>query len=167
MESTSVPWRRLLYAILLVAVSGALNALAQTTPAPALTLTTVDGQTIRLKDLRGKIVLVNFWATTCAICLAERSELVQTYLQQRSKGFEVIAVAMPYDSTELIKRHMAKHPMPFSVVWDKDGEIGRQFGDVPGTPTTFIVDRNGRMVSKTVGPIDFDKLRRFLERPLN
>lgn len=162
-----MPWRGLLCAILLVAINGAQHALAQTAPAPALTLTTVDGQKFRLSDLRGKIVLVNFWATTCAICLVERPELVQTYLQYRPKGLEILAIAMPYDTTELIKRHRAKYPMPFPIVWDRDGDIAHLFGDVPGTPTTFIVDRNGRLVSKTVGRLDFDKLQRFIDRPLN
>lgn len=63
--------------------------------------------------------------------------------------------------------HATADPIPFPVVWDKDGQIGRQFLGILGTPTTFIVDKSGRLVSKTVGAIDFDKLRHFLDGSLS
>ncbi|MDL2338472.1 MAG: TlpA disulfide reductase family protein [Pseudomonadota bacterium] len=135
-------------------------------PAPALSTSTIDGHKVALQDMRGKVVLVTFWATTCTICLAEQPDLVKTYERYRSRGIEIVAVAMPYDRPDLIKQHLAKYPMPFQVVWDKDGLIGRQFLGILGTPTTFIVDKSGRLVSKTVGAIDFDKLRHFLDASL-
>lgn len=135
-------------------------------PAPALSTSTIDGHKVALQDMRGKVVLVTFWATTCTICLAEQPDLVKTYERYRFRGLEIVAVAMPYDRPDLIKQHRAKYPMPFQVVWDKDGQIGRQFLGILGTPTTFIVDKSGRLVSKTVGAIDFDKLRHFLDASL-
>ena len=158
--------RQALRCLLIACALGAASVAQSQVPAPALTATTIDGQKLTLSGLRGKVVLVTFWATSCTICLAERPELVQTYERYRARGLEVVAVAMPYDRTDLIKQHLAKYPMPFHVVWDKDGQIGRQFRDIIGTPTTFIVNKNGHLVSKTVGPIDFDKLRRFLDGAL-
>lgn len=161
MENISMLYNRLRWAMLVIALSATL-----TTPAlasEALTFTTIEGKQIRLSDLRGKIVLINFWATSCGICLKERPDLIQTYQQYRKRGFEVIAVAMQYDKPDNIKAYVSKHDLPFHVVHDKDGSLARKFDRVSGTPTTFIIDRSGRRISKTVGIIDFGKLRAFLE----
>lgn len=167
MTSISALWCRLRWALLLIACNAVLNAQAQPITVPALTFTTVDGQTIRLSDLRGKIVLVNFWATNCSICRAEMPDLIQTYRQYHTRGLEVIAVAMSYDQPDLIKQYVAKHGLPFPVVWDTKGDIGRRFRDVQVTPTTFVVDKQGRLISRTLGIIDFERLRRFLEGTLS
>ena len=163
MGNISLLYNRLRWAMLVIALSAPLNTHAQAVAAPALTFATVDGRKIRLGDLRGKIVLINFWATSCAICLAEMPDLIQTYQQYRKRGLEVIAIAMSYDQIDLIKQYVAKHDLPFPVVWDIKGDIGRSFRDVKVTPTTFIVDKKGRLISRTVGIIDFGKLRRFLD----
>lgn len=165
-QNISVLWSRLHWTMLIIALGAGLNAHAQTTAAPALTFATVEGQKIRLSDLRGKIVLINFWATSCAICLAELPDLIQTYQQYRNRGLEVIAIAMPYDQSDLIKQYVAKHGLPFPVVWDAKGDIGHRFGKIRGTPTTFIVDKNGQVISQTIGIIDFGKLRKFLDDAL-
>lgn len=160
--------------LLLLVCSTMLHAQSQAQPqpvaAPPLTFKTLAGQTIRLTDLRGKIVLINFWATSCSICLAEMPDLIRTYQQFQSHGLEVIAIAMPYDQPDLIEQYIALHGLPFPVVWDgpgdKGGNIGRSFGNVEATPTTFIVDKQGHLISRTVGIIDFERLRRYLERNL-
>lgn len=161
MENISMLYNGLRWAALLITLSAALNAQAATSPAP--TFTTMEGQQIRLSDLRGKIVLINFWATSCGICLKEMPDLIQTYQQYRKRGFEVIAVAMHYDQPGDIKAYIRKLGLPFPVVFDRDGSLAREFDQVGGTPTTFIIDRSGRRISKTVGIIDFGKLRAFLE----
>lgn len=158
--------RRLGAALLLIALGAASAARAQTLAAPALTVTTLDGQSIRLNDRRGKVMLVTFWATSCSICLSEMPDLVQVYRQYRPRGLEVIAIAMPYDAGDAIRLYVARQGLPFPVVWDRTGDIGRSFRDVIGTPTTFVIDPRGRLISKTTGPIDFQKLRRFLEGAL-
>ncbi len=158
--------RRLGAALLLVALGAVSAARAQTETAPALALTTLAGQSIRLNDLRGKVVLVTFWATSCSICLSEMPDLVRIYRQYRRRGLEVIAVAMPYDENDAIRQYVARQGLPFPVVWDRTGEIGRSFQEVIGTPTTFVIDPRGRLISKTTGPLDFQKLRRFLDGAL-
>lgn len=147
--------------MLVIALSAALNAQAAATP--ALTFTTMEGQQIRLSDLRGKIVLINFWATSCGICLAEMPDLIQTYRQYRKRGLEVIAVAMHYDQPGDIRAYVRKQGLPFPVVFDRDGSLAREFEQVSVTPTTFLIDGSGRRISKTVGILDFGKLRVFLE----
>lgn len=161
MENISMLYNGLRWAVLVIALSTTLNAHALAPPVP--TFTTMEGKHIRLSDLRGKIVLINFWATSCGICLAEMPDLIQTYQQYRKRGFEVIAVAMHYDQPGDIKAYVRKQGLPFPVVFDKDGSLAREFDQVGGTPTTFIIDQSGRRISKTVGIIDFGKLRAFLE----
>ncbi len=147
--------------MLVITLGAALNA--QALASPALTFTTMEGQQIRLSDLRGKIVLINFWATSCGICLAEMPDLIQTYQQYRKQGFEVIAVAMHYDQPGDIRAYVRKQGLPFPVVFDRDGNLAREFDQVSGTPTTFLIDGSGKRISKTIGIIDFGKLRAFLE----
>lgn len=159
--------RAVLLCMVVACALGAARAAKAQVPAPTLITSTIDGHKLALRDLRGKIVLVTFWATTCTICLAEQPDLVKTYERYNARGLEVLAVAMPYDRPDLVRQHLAKYPMPFPVVWDQDGQIGRQFFGILGTPTTFIVDKSGHLVSKTVGAIDFDKLRRFLDGSLS
>ncbi len=129
--------------------------------APAFT--TLDRKKIGPGELRGKLVLVNFWATSCGVCLQEMPDLIATYRRYRSRGLKVIAVAMYYDEPEQIRAYMAKHRMPFPVVFDRDGALAKEYEGVRATPTTFLIDRSGKRISKTVGIIDFDKLRAFLE----
>lgn len=161
MENISLLYNGLRWTVLAIALSAPLGA--QAAASPALTFTTMEGKQIRLSDLRGKIVLINFWATSCGICLKEMPDLIRTYQQYRTRGFEVIAVAMHYDQPGDISAYVRKQGLPFPVVFDSDGSLAREFDQVSATPTTFLIDASGRRISKTVGIIDFGKLRAFLE----
>ena len=161
MENISMLYNGLRWAVLAIALSAPLST--QAAASPALTFTTMEGQKIRLSDLRGKIVLINFWATSCGICLAEMPDLIKTYQQYRKRGFEVIAVAMHYDRPGDIRAYVRKQSLPFPVVFDRDGSLAREFDQVNVTPTAFLIDGSGRRISKTLGIIDFGKLRAFLE----
>lgn len=154
-------YHRLRWAMLVIALSAPLST--QAVASSALTFTTMEGKQIRLSDLRGKIVLINFWATSCGICLAEMPDLIQTYQQYHKRGFEVIAVAMHYDQPGDIMAYVRKQGLPFPVVFDRDGKLAREFEQVSVTPTTFLIDGSGRRISKTVGIIDFSKLRALME----
>ena len=155
-------WRGLRWALLALALVASGPAVAQAAP-EFPTFTTLDGKKIGPGELRGKFVLVNFWATSCGICLQEMPDLIATYRRYRSRGLEVIAVAMDYDEPAQIRAYLAKHSLPFPVVFDRDGALAREFEGVRGTPTTFLIDRSGKRISKTIGIIDFNKLRAFLE----
>lgn len=161
MKNISMLYNGLRWAVLAIALSAPLSAQAVASPVP--TFTTMEGKQIRLSDLRGKIVLINFWATSCGICLKEMPNLIRTHQQYRTRGFEVIAVAMHYDRPGDIGAYVRKQGLPFPVVFDKDGKLAREFDRVAATPTTFLIDGSGRRISKTLGIIDFGKLRAFLE----
>ena len=154
--------RGLRWTLLALALALCWHAPVQAAP-DALAFTTLDGKKIHLGDLRGKLVLVNFWATSCGVCLAEMRDLIETYRRFRTRGFEVIAIAMPYDDPEKVRAYMAKHRLPFPMVFDQDGQLAREYDSVRATPTTFLIDRSGKRISKTVGIIDFGKLRAYLE----
>ena len=153
--------------LMVVALIAALFfGLNQKTSAPAVTFTTIQGQKINMADLRGKVVLVNFWATDCPSCVQEMPELVQTYNTYKAKGFEVIAVAMPYDPPAQVLNYATQKKLPFPVMHDGLGEITHAFVDVKLTPTAYIFDKAGNRVQRTVGTLDFVKLRATLDELL-
>lgn len=162
MPAKRIGWVLVLAAVFIAFAAAGYRSVSK--PAtPIVTFTTLSGEKIDLVDLRGKIVLVNFWATSCSVCMAEMPDLVATYRRYREQDFEVIAVAMHYDEPDLVRGYSTKQALPFPVVFDTDGKLAREFDQVGATPTTFLIDRAGRRISKTVGIINFDKLRTFLE----
>ena len=135
--------------------------------APAVTFTTLAGKPITPGDLRGKVVLVNFWATTCPVCAKELPQMVAVYQTFASRGFEVIAVAMPYDRPDWVVDYARREDLPFKVALDFDGTINRAFGGVEATPTAFLIDRRGRVLQRLVGEPDFARLRTTIEHELD
>jgi peroxiredoxin len=92
--------------------------------------------------------------------------MVQTYEKYRKNGFELIAVAMPYDPPNYVIRYTEKNALPFKVALDPMGEAARAFGDVKLTPTTIVIDKRGNMVWRTIGEPDFAKLEALIEKKL-
>jgi len=145
---------------------GVYLALPQRVAAPEATFTTIEGQTLATADLRGKVVLVNFWATDCIPCMREMPRIVQTYNKYRARGFETVAVAMSYDPPNRVLDYARKNALPFKVALDLSGELARRFGDVQFTPTTFVIDRRGNIVKRYLGEPDFAALHALLESKL-
>ncbi|MEQ1775769.1 MAG: TlpA disulfide reductase family protein [Burkholderiales bacterium] len=135
-------------------------------PAPAVTFVTIKGEKIAINALRGKVVLVNFWATDCPICLKEMPQLIETHKKFAARGYETVAVAMWYDPPNRVVSYAEKTALPFKVAFDPVGEHGKAFGDVTLTPTTFVIDKRGNIVSRILGEPDFKKLHELLERKL-
>jgi peroxiredoxin len=133
---------------------------------PVVTLTTIQGEKLTAGDLRGKVVLVNFWATSCVTCVKEMPKLVETYRKHRDRGFETIAVAMSYDPPNYVLHYAEKNALPFKVALDPTGATARAFGDVSLTPTTFVIDRRGTIVKRYLGEPDFAELDRLIEGKL-
>jgi len=133
---------------------------------PPITLTTIQGEQLTTESLRGKVVLVNFWATSCAACVEEMPKLVDAYRKHRDRGFETITVAMSYDPPNYVLRYAAQNALPFKVALDPMGAAARAFGDVSLTPTTFVIDRHGTIVKRYVGEPDFAELDRIIEGKL-
>jgi peroxiredoxin len=157
----------LLIAVAVLAIVGALvYALMDKPGAPAATFTTLEGKSIALAELRGKVVLVNFWATSCPGCIKEMPGMVETYMQYKDRGFEIIAVAMSYDPPNYVLSFVQTRQLPFPVALDVDGAHARAFVNVQLTPTTFIIGKDGRILEQKLGELDFVKLKALLDREL-
>ena len=154
--------------VLVLAIVGALAyTLLQKPVAPAVTFTTLEGKPIALESLRGKVVLVNFWATSCPGCIKEMPGMVETYNQYKNKGFEIVAVAMSYDPPNYVLNFVQTRQLPFPVALDIDGAHARAFGNVQLTPTSFIVGKDGTVLEKKIGELDFVKLKALLDQELS
>lgn len=165
--ATSLRSAAAMAALVLLGAAATAYALTQRAAAPvtpAVTFATLDGRQIKLQDQRDKVVMVIFWATSCPICMGEMPDLIETYRQYRARGFELIAVAMAYDDPEQVRKFARGKGLPFPVVLDTGGSLARAFDDTRVVPTAFLIDRKGNLVSRTLGAIDFPKLRQYLDR---
>lgn len=156
---------RLVAAVGIAALLG-LAGCAGKEPAPASTFVLLDGSTTTTDELKGKVMLVNFWATTCVTCVKEMPALASTYNKYQSQGFETVAVAMDYDPPAWVLNFAQTRQLPFKVAIDNTGEIASAWGDVKLTPTTYLVDRQGRIVKRYVGEPDFAALHQLIEKLL-
>ena len=160
--------RSLFIAVAVLAILGALAyALLDKPRAPAASFTTLDGKTLSLDDMRGKVVLVNFWATSCPGCIKEIPGMIETYKQYRGRGFEIIAVAMSYDPPNYVASFVQTRQLPFPVALDVGGEHARAFGNVQLTPTSFIIGKDGSILEQKLGELDFVKLNALLDKELS
>jgi peroxiredoxin len=161
--------KKLVVALLALAAlaGGVFYLLGQKPAAPSVTFTTLGGEKISLETLRGKVVLVNFWATSCPGCIKEMPGLVKTYRKYHGRGFETIAVAMSYDPPEYVRQFAEKNGLPFKVALDSDEAAAQAFGNVRLTPTTFIINKRGEIIQQVLGELDFPALHALLERELS
>ena len=158
---------RMLLAVLAATVFAACGASFEKKAAPTVTFVAITGETIPISALRGKVLLVNFWATDCPICLKEMPQLIETHRKFQARGYETVAVAMWYDPPIRVKQFSEQRALPFKVTFDPVGEHAKVFGDVTLTPTTFVIDKRGTIVSRIVGEPDFAKLHALIEEQLN
>jgi peroxiredoxin len=134
--------------------------------APDITFSTMDGKRVYLKQLRGRPVLVNFWATTCPGCIKEMPHLVELYQDLAPEGFEILAVAMQYDPPEQVRELVASKGLPYPIIHDTEGEISRAFGDVRLTPSNFLISPGGDIVQHKIGDLDMEHLTQSIKRML-
>ena len=132
---------------------------------PPVSFRMIDGQQVSTDALRGKVVLVNFWATSCSTCIAEMPQMVETYKKYNERGLDLVAVAMNYDPPSYVLNYAKTRELPFKVALD-DGSAARSFGDVKLTPTTFLIDKQGNIVKRYVGIPEFPALHQLIEKEL-
>ncbi|HEY6897061.1 MAG TPA: TlpA disulfide reductase family protein [Rhodocyclaceae bacterium] len=139
---------------------------AQKPQAPELRVAALKGGELTLAQLRGKVVLVNFWATTCTTCVGEMPRLMETHNRFKGRGFETLAVAMDYDPPEQVKAFVQRSALPFTFALDTQGAAAKAFGGVRLTPTSYLIDKQGRIIQQYLGAPDFAKLDGLIDELL-
>jgi len=134
--------------------------------APQVHYTSLSGQTASTDSLKGKVVLVNFWATSCSGCMAEMPKLVATQQKYAAQGFQTVAVAMSYDPPNYVQSYVNDKKLPFFVALDSQGSIAKAFGDIQLTPTSILIDKQGNIIKRFVGEPNFDELHQLIEQNL-
>ncbi|WP_081858140.1 TlpA disulfide reductase family protein [Thiomonas sp. FB-Cd] len=143
-----------------------MTAIAPARPAPDFTLRDIDGKPHRLADYRGKVVLVNFWATWCPPCRAEMPSIERLYSSMKGKPFVVLALDQGESINNVFAFMGQLAPSPtFPVLLDRKSQVAHAF-DVMGIPSTFLIDEQGRIVAKAIGGRDYDSaaMRSLVER---
>lgn len=129
-------------------------------PAPNFVLKAADGTTIELHKLKGKVVLVNFWATWCPPCRAEIPGMMKVYDKYKAKGLEIVGISVDNGGWDDVRPWLEKHPINYPIVVG-NGSLTQAYGGIRSIPTTFVVDRKGNIVEKHVGGLreeDFEKM---------
>ena len=135
--------------------------------APQVHFATLAGHTFATSDLRGKVVLVNFWATWCADCIKEMPKMIETHRKYAPRGYEMVAVAVQSDNPQQVAAFVRRRALPFRVAHDTSGEVAKSFGHVRITPVSVLIDRQGNIVKRYVGEPDWAELHATVEKLLD
>ncbi|MBU0593285.1 MAG: TlpA family protein disulfide reductase [Gammaproteobacteria bacterium] len=128
---------------------------------PALQIQLLDGRVINLEQLRGKVVLVNFWATWCPYCRHEMPAMEEFYSDYRDQGFEILALSQD-DAAAPVVEFMAKENYHFPVAM-ADASVAAAFGGVSRLPTSFVIDKRGLVRHKISGQVHYPRLKALVE----
>lgn len=131
-------------------VSAAVKPEASRKPAPEFALKDADGKVVKLSDFKGKVVLLNFWATWCGPCKIEIPWFVEFEQNYRDKGLVVLGVAMDDDGWSAVKPFIASHKVNYRMVIGDD-MTAQKYGGVESLPTSFVIDKQGRIAATHVG----------------
>jgi cytochrome c biogenesis protein CcmG/thiol:disulfide interchange protein DsbE len=134
-------------------------------PAPDFALQTLDGQTLKLSDLRGKAVVLNFWATWCSPCKAEMPWFVDFQKQYAADGLQIVGVAMDDSAKEDIEKFAKQMGVNYPVVLGKES-LADQYGGVEFLPTTFYIDRSGNIQDRVFGIVDRQEAESSVKKAL-
>ena len=152
--------KRLLFAILLLAAmagSGCTKREApaiEGNPAPDFTLNDLSGRPVQLSSLKGKVVLLNFWATWCPPCRQEIPSMVGLNQSMQGKPFQMLAVSIDEGGKDAVEAFFRKSGQTLPALLDTDGKVARMYGTT-GVPETFILDAKGVILKKVMGPMDW------------
>ncbi len=130
--------------------------------APNFNLKTANGKTIELNKLKGKVVVVNFWATWCPPCKAEIPGFLDVYKEYKSKGLEIVGVSLDQDGWTPVKPFVESHKITYPVVVG-DGQLADAYGGIDGIPTTFIIDKKGNITTRHIGYMDKASLENLIK----
>ena len=153
-------------AILIVAAITLIKPEQAGRPAPDVTLSLLDGTTPTLSSYRGRVVLISFWSIDCRICIKEMPDMNRLHNDLSGQGLSIIGINMPYDRPDWTVAFVKRQPILYPVSFDLRGEAARAFGGVQLTPTTVLIDRDGIIVWKKTGALEFDRLRQRIQQLL-
>jgi thiol-disulfide isomerase/thioredoxin len=144
------------------------------TPEPVVTFKDLNGQDVPLGQYKGKVVLVNFWATWCEPCQIEIPWLIEMQQKYSAKGFTILGVDVDDEGNNVVSAFTAKErfnvngeklPMNYPVLRGNDS-VADKFGGLLGYPTSFLISRDGKIVKKTQGLIDYEEITKAIESQL-
>ncbi len=143
-------------------------------PAPEVTFKDLDGKDATLAQYKGKVVLVNFWATWCDPCYIEIPWLIEMQQKYEAKGFTVLGISMDEEGKSAVVPFLAKErfnvngqklPMNYPIVIGND-DVADKFGGLLGYPTSFLISRDGKIVKKVQGLISYEEFTKAIESQL-
>ena len=131
-----------------------INPIKSNKKAPDFSLTDLNGKGVEIKQFKGKVIFLNFWATWCGPCKEEMPSLEVLHRQFKEKNFVLLTISVDYEGIKPVQEFINKHQYTFPVLLDPKGETLDLF-EVKGIPTTFLIDKKGKMVGKAIGPRDW------------
>ena len=140
--------------------------LKQASIAPDFSLESIDGKNMKLSDLRGHAVLLNFWATWCSPCKIEMPWFVELQKQYGAQGLQIVGVAMDDASKEDIAKFAKDMGVNYPILIGKES-VGDQYGGVPALPETFVIGRDGKFVDKIIGLRGRSEIEDDVKKALN
>ena len=154
-------------ALALLVACGAAPKAAQTKPAPPFDLQSLDGSRATLDTLKGKVVVVDFWATWCGPCIKEIPEYAEFYRKNQPRGIDVVGIVMDSGSPQEINDFVREYKIPYRQLVGDD-KTGEAWGVTQGYPTTFVIDGKGVIRTKVLGspPNKFEKLQEVVDAAL-
>jgi peroxiredoxin len=160
------PWAKGLLLFLLISLALWMARGKTYSYTPETTFTTITGEQIVLKTLRGKPVLVTFWATSCPSCVKEIPHLIALYDRFHPQGFEIIAITMAYDPPSHVVAMTKERKLPYHVVLDVTSGHAKAFGRIWATPTTLLISPDGAIAKREVGAFDLTEMESRIEHLL-
>lgn len=131
-----------------------LRALKHPIPASNFYLRDLNNKLVRLSDFRGKVVLLNFWATWCPPCLKEMPSMEKLYQSHKDKGLEIVAVSVDTASKAKVRAFVEKLGLTFTILHDRDSLISRLYNN-PGVPSSYLIDTQGKLTYRVLGEYDW------------
>lgn len=130
--------------------------------APDFTLTTLDGKTKRLHDLKGKAIMINFWGTWCPPCRSEMPAIQAAYTINKNKGFEVVSINI-HENELPVGNFASQYGLTFPIWMDKDKEVVKQYKIGP-IPSSFFINRDGIIIKRVEGPLQISQLQYYIDQ---
>ena len=152
-------------AVLFIGLLMVIVLIPKSQPAPAFSLTDLNGQTIDNNNLKGKVTFINFWFPSCPGCVSEMPKVIKMAHDYQGKNFQVLGISQPFDPLENVRNYANTRQLPFTVMYDAHGTVGKAFG-TQVYPTSVLINKQGDIVKTFVGEPHFPDLYREIDAEL-